>query len=84
MDAKNCHHCGYDWIPRKADPKKCPQCQNSLWKSPRGKRKGVTPVVQVEAQVESPVEVAPEVAKPFTMDLSVAKARAESLFSQLI
>lgn len=35
---KTCHHCGYEWTPRKAEPRKCPQCQNSLWRSPRPKK----------------------------------------------
>jgi hypothetical protein len=40
MEPKTCPHatCGYTWTPRKADPKKCPQCQNSLWRSPRPKK----------------------------------------------
>ena len=37
MEPKTCHHCGNEWTPRKANPKKCPQCQNSLWRSSRPK-----------------------------------------------
>ena len=40
MEPKTCHHCGYQWTPRKENPKKCPQCMNPLWKSPRPKKTG--------------------------------------------
>lgn len=33
-----CHHCGHEWEPRVKQPKKCPQCCNSLWKSPSPKK----------------------------------------------
>lgn len=38
---KTCPHptCGHTWTPRKAEPKKCPQCQNPLWQSPKPKRR---------------------------------------------
>ena len=39
MDPKTCPHCGYIWTPRKENPKKCPQCANPLWQSPRPKKK---------------------------------------------
>jgi hypothetical protein len=40
MEPKTCPHptCGHEWTPRKANPKKCPQCQNPLWRSPRPKK----------------------------------------------
>lgn len=38
MEPKTCHHCGNEWEPRKANPKKCPRCMNPLWKSPRPKK----------------------------------------------
>jgi predicted Zn-ribbon and HTH transcriptional regulator len=25
-----CKHCGYEWTPRKANPIRCPMCQNLL------------------------------------------------------
>ena len=39
MEPKTCPHCGYIWTPRKENPKKCPQCANPLWQSPRPKKK---------------------------------------------
>lgn len=26
-----CRRCGYEWVPRKRDPKLCPSCKTSLW-----------------------------------------------------
>lgn len=39
MEPRTCPHptCGHAWTPRKAEPKKCPQCQNPLWRSSRPK-----------------------------------------------
>lgn len=39
MEPRTCPHltCGHTWTPRKANPKKCPQCQNPLWRSSRPK-----------------------------------------------
>jgi predicted Zn-ribbon and HTH transcriptional regulator len=39
IEVKRCHHCGHEWEPRVKHPKKCPQCQNPLWVSPRPKVK---------------------------------------------
>jgi ssDNA-binding Zn-finger/Zn-ribbon topoisomerase 1 len=27
-----CPFCGYIWIPRKPEPKKCPRCHNVIWR----------------------------------------------------
>lgn len=44
MEPMTCPHvtCKYEWTPRKENPKKCPQCQNSLWQSPRPKRSTIS------------------------------------------
>jgi len=26
-----CYRCGYEWIPRVGNPKKCPYCQSKEW-----------------------------------------------------
>lgn len=41
METITCHHkgCGHTWTPRVKKPKRCPQCQNPLWKSEKPKRK---------------------------------------------
>ena len=26
-----CQHCGYEWLPRTATPKACPQCKTRHW-----------------------------------------------------
>ena len=28
---KKCNRCGYEWKPRKPDPKSCPQCHSYKW-----------------------------------------------------
>lgn len=40
MEPKTCPHarCGYTWTPRKAEPVKCPRCQNPLWQSSKPKK----------------------------------------------
>lgn len=42
MEPRTCPHptCGHIWTPRKAEPKKCPQCQNPMWRSTRPKKTG--------------------------------------------
>ena len=55
LEVVKCHHagCGHEWEPRVKRPKKCPVCQNPLWKSANPKkRKPPTPKV-VEATVGS-------------------------------
>ena len=44
MDLITCHHCGYEWKPRKktGPPVKCARCQNPLWQSPRPKRSTIS------------------------------------------
>jgi len=38
MEKKVCPHCGYEWIPRVENPKKCPRC--ARWLEPwRGDRR---------------------------------------------
>jgi uncharacterized OB-fold protein len=27
-----CPFCGHIWIPRKPEPKKCPRCNNVIWR----------------------------------------------------
>jgi DNA-directed RNA polymerase subunit RPC12/RpoP len=34
-----CLRCGNEWTPRKANPKRCPGCQNPNWNRPRTKRR---------------------------------------------
>ena len=43
-----CPHstCGYEWTPRKENPRKCPQCQNPLWQSARPKRSKLVDAVK--------------------------------------
>ena len=44
MEPMTCPHatCGRTWTPRKANPVKCPTCQNPLWQSPRPKRSTIS------------------------------------------
>ena len=30
-DGIKCAKCGYEWIPRVKNPKKCPECQSRNW-----------------------------------------------------
>lgn len=34
-----CSRCEFEWLPRKANPVKCPHCQSALWNVPRANRK---------------------------------------------
>ena len=93
MEPKTCHHCGNEWTPRKANPKKCPQCQNSLWQSPRPKKPGSgarqthqtagadqglpEPSVMQVSNPASPIQVIEN------DTLSDMKSRAEELFKRL-
>jgi hypothetical protein len=100
MEPRTCPHptCGHTWTPRKAEPKKCPQCQNPLWTSPRPKR------IKLGAAYAQPSARASEVRSgdeafdslvpaygendaPIHLvekdSLSEAKARAEALIRQL-
>ena len=36
MELLKCKRCGYDWLPRTADPKVCPRCKSREWKSDKG------------------------------------------------
>ena len=62
-EVKRCHHCGHEWEPRVKNPKKCPQCQNPLWVSPRPKMKRKPPTHPVEEAAPTPTE-ASEAAAP--------------------
>jgi hypothetical protein len=53
-----CLRCGYEWTPRKENPKKCPSCQNPGWNTPRTRRRRV-----VIPRVESRPEVVPVTAE---------------------
>ncbi len=33
-----CLRCGFEWLPRKANPVKCPHCQTILWNVPRAQQ----------------------------------------------
>ena len=57
MEPITCPHatCGRTWTPRKANPVKCPTCQNPLWQSPRPKRKTIS--ARVEPIKLKPTEV---------------------------
>lgn len=98
MEPRTCPHstCGHTWTPRKADPKKCPQCQNPLWRSPRPKRQKQVVVQEIKYSL-SDLETAPQgewlvhpekqgpecVHAPEIDSLSEAKARAEELLRKL-
>lgn len=90
MEPKTCHHCGNEWEPRKANPKKCPQCQNPLWRSSRPKkislRSPITLRTEDATSTESLVPESPTECSHAPGDkdiLSQAKARAEALMRQL-
>ena len=57
MEPITCPHatCGRTWTPRKANPVKCPTCQNPLWRSPLPKRKTISQ--RVESIKLTPTEV---------------------------
>lgn len=95
MEPKTCPHptCGHIWTSRKANPKKCPQCQNPMWRSSRPKKTGSgarqthqtagadqgLPEPSV-VQVSNPASPTIPIEKD---SLSDAKARAEELMRQL-
>jgi hypothetical protein len=54
-----CLRCGYDWTPRKENPKKCPSCQNPGWNTPRTRRRRVI-VHEVITQECNPVPTSAE------------------------
>jgi len=27
-----CRHCNHKWVPRKKDPKRCPNCKRTNWR----------------------------------------------------
>jgi len=27
-----CPYCGYEWVPRVPQPRKCPRCRNVIWR----------------------------------------------------
>lgn len=31
-----CRHCNHTWVPRKANPKRCPRCGRSNWRATPG------------------------------------------------
>lgn len=83
MERKTCPHptCGYEWTPRKANPVKCPQCTNPLWRSPNPKKKRVKTEVSPES-IEAPAP--PGVEFPRVGDgLIAAKNKVEELFRRL-
>lgn len=95
MEPITCPHssCGRTWTPRKANPVKCPTCQNPLWRSSRPKKRAsvaqlveqVTLNHEVEGSMPSGSTKEPESTnEPVEKDsLSMAKAKAEELMRQL-
>lgn len=90
MEPITCPHptCGYQWTPRKENPRKCPQCMNPLWKSPRPKKVGRTiTTVSLTELANFPEEPecvqAPEEPTKVKDSLSAAKAKAEELMRRL-
>lgn len=59
LEMVKCHHkgCGHEWEPRVKRPKKCPVCQNPLWKSasPKKAKAAPTPTAVSEAVVPTPL-----------------------------
>jgi hypothetical protein len=61
LETQKCHHCGHEWEPRVKKPKKCPQCQNPLWVSPRPKRQKNVSQTSVKRQdVTTPIAASEE------------------------
>ena len=94
MEPKTCPHCGYIWTPRKENPKKCPQCANPLWQSPRPKTHHGESSTEVEQPAEVDSKSLPNAGKtqggdpclsPPTIEdrLASARAKAEALFNKL-
>jgi hypothetical protein len=71
-------NCGYEWIPRKANPLKCPKCANANWDRPRtGRHKEVEAVVPV---LHSNVDLDPDGAMMQTVpDNRIAKAKERAM-----
>ena len=40
---KFCLRCGYEWLPRVRDPKRCPDCRSYRWATERTNRQGLRP-----------------------------------------
>lgn len=98
MEPRTCPHstCGHTWTPRKAEPKKCPQCQNPLWRSSRPKKQRVE-VPQAtyggvaaewsrtcEYVADEPTPEPECVRAPEPDPLAAMKNRADSLLAKLI
>jgi len=32
---KRCTQCGYEWTPRKQEPRSCPYCHSYKWQQPK-------------------------------------------------
>lgn len=76
-EERKCHHCGHEWEPRVKNPKKCPTCQNPLWRSPNPKKRKVStaPIdVVAEPTPTAPSEAA--VPTPPTTDTNTAESDA--------
>ena len=76
-----CPHanCGYEWTPRKENPKKCPNCQNPLWRSDKPKKMASSSKAEhlaVNETVEGSIPSLPA-------NFSDARKRAEELLRQL-
>lgn len=54
LEQQKCHHCGHEWEPRVKRPKKCPQCQNPLWVSPRPKKRKAAPTSIAASEAPAP------------------------------
>lgn len=83
VEPKHCHHCGHDWTPRKANPKKCPQCQNSLWKSAKPKRKNMVHLSEVREFSVDEMESLAQTSSPAADFIESARTKAEELLRRL-
>jgi hypothetical protein len=74
-----CHHCGHEWEPRVKQPKKCPQCQNPLWKSDRPKKRNVVMGVDTAGEGTTSITSSEEVAPmPPTTDTSTEEVQSDA------
>jgi hypothetical protein len=54
-----CHReqCGYEWTPRKQNPRKCPNCQGPLWRSPNRKKKKTVVAEEIRQDIQASPEM---------------------------
>lgn len=59
-----CHHCGYEWPPRKKFPKQCPACKRSIYISEKMEQKQMEKITARLPETGDVREVVPDIFTP--------------------